>query len=77
MSKEASMNTSANWQSAYDAAVLEIDNSELTEKARLAVDAIFVRLRTLPTSEYQERLAMQKAITALGNLLRERLRNQA
>ena len=62
---------------AYDAAVLEIDNSELTEKARLAVDAIFARLRTLPTSEYQERLAMEKAITTLGNLLRERLGNQA
>jgi hypothetical protein len=68
-----SKNTNLNWQTAYEAAVLEMDNSKLNEKAHVASNAIFARLRALPLGEYKERLAMQGAMTALGNLLSERL----
>jgi|HubBroStandDraft_6_1064221.scaffolds.fasta_scaffold393229_2 hypothetical protein len=64
------MNTKVNWTTAYEAAVFEIDN------AKLAEEAISARLRTLPIGQYQERLAMQKAITALEILRRARLGNQ-
>ena len=50
------MNKNIDWQTAYEAAVLEIDNSNLTEKAHVAQETIFARLRTLPIGAYGERL---------------------
>jgi hypothetical protein len=67
------MGTKFDWQKAYEDAVLEVDNSKLTAKANLAEEAIFARLRTLPFGEDRERVAIQKAITALHILRRERL----
>jgi hypothetical protein len=71
------MKTNIDWELAYTAAVLEADSSKLSEKAHLAEEAIFARLRTLPIGAYGERQAIQRAITALRNLRRERLGNQA
>lgn len=67
------MTTKIQWQSAYDEAFLETDNYKLTERVHLAEEAIFARLRTMPIAERDERLAMQKALTALDILRRERL----
>lgn len=67
------MSTQFDWQKAYEAAVLEEDNSKLIEKANLAEDAIFARLRTFPFGDDRERLAIQKALMALQTLRRERL----
>lgn len=67
------MHTNIYWRTAYEAAVQEIDSSKLAEKVHSAKEAIFARLRTMPIAEHQERLAMQKALTALDNLVRDRL----
>ncbi len=64
------MNTNIDWQPIYEAAVREVDNSKLTEKAHAAEQALFARLRTLPIGAYGERQAIQKAITAFLNVLR-------
>jgi hypothetical protein len=71
------MNANVNWTAAYKSAVLEMDNSKLAEKAHLAEEAIFARLRTLPIGAHGERLAIQKAISGLRVLRRERLGNEA
>jgi hypothetical protein len=68
------MGTKFNWQKAYDDAVLEVDNSKLIEKANLAEEAIFSRLRTLSFDEHQERRAIQKAIMSLYILREEATR---
>ena len=67
------MGTKCDWQKAYADAVLEVDNSKLTEKVNLAEDAIFARLRTFPFGDDRERVAIRKAITAAHTLRRERL----
>ena len=67
------MGTKLDWQKAYEDAVREVDNSKLNEKANRAEEAIFGRLRTLPFGEQHERMAIQKAITALHILREERL----
>jgi|HubBroStandDraft_2_1064218.scaffolds.fasta_scaffold307241_2 hypothetical protein len=71
------MNTNVSWTAAYKSAVLEMDSSKLAEKAHLAEEAIFARLRTLPIGAHGERLAIQKAISGLRVLRRERLGNEA
>jgi hypothetical protein len=65
------MSTDVNWTAAYESAVLEVDSSKLAEKAHLAWEAIFARLRTLPIGATGERLAIRKAISGL-RVLRER-----
>lgn len=70
------MSTDILWQAAYESAVQEMDNCRLAEKVHQAEEAIFTRLRTMPTAEQQERLAIQKALIALDILRRERLSNQ-
>jgi hypothetical protein len=69
---------SSEWQTAYDAAVLEVDNSKLSEKLKDAEAAISRRTLLLSSnSEHSaEHEAMQKALVALGVLRRERLDNQ-
>jgi hypothetical protein len=69
------MADSREWQTAYEAAVLEVDNSKLMEKANEAEAAIFHRLLELSGSHDHlvERDALQHAITGLGLLRNERL----
>ena len=63
------------WQTSYLAAVLETDNSRLTERIRLAEEQITSRMSTVTTDERDEdeRVAINDALRGLTVLKRERL----
>ena len=69
------MASASEWQTAYEAVVLETDDSRLNEKLREARAAILSRLRELTETpgHFQERKALQNAIDALAVLCRERV----
>jgi hypothetical protein len=69
------MASTSEWRTAYEAVVLEVDNSKLNEKAKEAEAAILDRLRELDKipEPSKELTALQHAINALAVLRKERL----
>ena len=69
------MASASEWQTAYEAVVLETDDSKLNEKLKEAKAAILGRLHELTETpeHFQERKALQNAIDALAVLSRERV----
>jgi hypothetical protein len=69
------MASASEWRTAYEAVVLEVDDSKLDEKVKEAEAGILRRLRELNgiPEESKERNALQHAFEALGVLRKERL----
>lgn len=63
------------WQTAYQAVILEVDNSKLSEKADQAEAEIFSRLLMLigTADDVEECQAIQHALVGLGTLRKEKL----
>ena len=63
------------WQTAYQAVILEVDNSKLSEKEDQAEAEIFRRLLMLlgTAEDVAECKAIQHALIGLGVLRKERL----
>jgi hypothetical protein len=66
------------WQAAYEAAVFEIDDSELIQKVNDAEAAIFRRLQTLDRNpaNREESRALENAINGLQGLRRRPISNE-
>jgi hypothetical protein len=64
------------WQTAYLAAISELDDTKLAARAMDAEEAIFRRFQALGTSSdhHEERLALEDAIRGLRVLRRDKLK---
>ena len=69
------MASASEWQTAYEAVVLEVDDSKLDEKVKEAEEDILGRFHDLNGSleHSKEVKALQHALEALAVLRRERL----
>lgn len=69
------MASTAEWQTAYESVVLEVDDSKLDEKVKEAEAAILGRFHELDDipGHSKEIRALQNAIEALAVLRRERI----
>jgi hypothetical protein len=69
------MASASEWQTAYEAVVLEVDDSKLDEKVKDAEEAILGRFNELNgiPEHSKEVKALQRAIEALEVLRKERL----